>query len=135
VRPWPRHREDHAAGSYWSDRLGNREHRIDKAGRLVDVRPECDRRVGCPPLRHPGRGPHDPTMAEPSGNRYRTTPEELETSARVPLAEQVASVDPDRGATLTSSAEWSDMRWLLAAGGAGGASLGAALGMGDGDGD
>jgi hypothetical protein len=74
-------------------------------------------------------------MAEPSGNRYRTTPEELETSARVPLAEQVASVDPDRGATLTSSAEWPDMRWLLAAGGAGGASLGAALGMGDGDGD
>jgi hypothetical protein len=77
-------------------------------------------------------------MSEPSRSRYRTTPEELETSARVPLAEQVASVDPDRGATLTSSAEWPDMGWLLAAGGAGGAggaSLGAALGMGDGDGD
>jgi sortase A len=31
--------EDHAAGNYWSDRLGNPEHRIDKVGRLVDVRP------------------------------------------------------------------------------------------------
>ena len=31
--------EDHAAGNYWSDALGNPEHRIDKVGRLVDVRP------------------------------------------------------------------------------------------------
>ena len=31
--------EDHAAGNYWSDSLGNPEHRIDKVGRLVDVRP------------------------------------------------------------------------------------------------
>ena len=31
--------EDHAAGNYWSDGLGNPEHRIDKVGRLVDVRP------------------------------------------------------------------------------------------------
>ena len=67
-------------------------------------------------------------------SRYAVTPAELEASTRVPPAEQVASVDPDRGATLTSSADWPDMRWLLA-GGAGGASLGAALAMGDGDGD
>jgi sortase A len=32
--------EDHAAGNYWSDALGNPEHRIDKIGRLVDVRPK-----------------------------------------------------------------------------------------------
>ena len=31
--------EDHAAGNYWSDPLGNPEHRIDKVGVLVDVRP------------------------------------------------------------------------------------------------
>lgn len=31
--------EDHAAGTYWSDALGNPEHRIDKVGVLVDVRP------------------------------------------------------------------------------------------------
>ena len=31
--------EDHAAGNFWSDALGNPEHRIDKVGRLVDVRP------------------------------------------------------------------------------------------------
>ena len=31
--------EDHAAGNYWSDALGNPEHRIDKVGVLVDVRP------------------------------------------------------------------------------------------------
>jgi len=31
--------EDHAAGNYWFDALGNPEHRIDKVGRLVDVRP------------------------------------------------------------------------------------------------
>ena len=66
---------------------------------------------------------------------YAITDAELEGSARVPVAEQVASVDPDRGATLTSSADWPDMRWLLAAGGMGGASLGAVLGTGDGDGD
>jgi len=30
--------EDHAAGNYWSDALGNPEHRIDKVGVLVDVR-------------------------------------------------------------------------------------------------
>jgi hypothetical protein len=63
------------------------------------------------------------------------TPDELEASTRVRPAEQVASVDPDRGASLTSSADWPDMRWLLASGGLGGASLGAALAMGDGDGD
>jgi sortase A len=32
--------EDRAAGNYWSDALGNPEHRIDKVGRLVDVRPQ-----------------------------------------------------------------------------------------------
>ena len=31
--------EDHATGNYWSDRFGNPEHRIDKIGRLVRVRP------------------------------------------------------------------------------------------------
>ncbi len=31
--------EDYAAGNYWSDALGNPEHRIDKVGVLVDVRP------------------------------------------------------------------------------------------------
>ena len=31
--------EDHAAGNFWSDALGNPEHRIDKVGVLVDVRP------------------------------------------------------------------------------------------------
>ena len=31
--------EDHAAGNFWSDPLGNPEHRIDKVGVLVDVRP------------------------------------------------------------------------------------------------
>ena len=72
-------------------------------------------------------------MPEPP-NRYAVRSDELEASARVPVAEQVASVDPDRGATLTSSADWPDMRWLLA-GGAGGASFGAALAAGDGDGD
>ena len=66
---------------------------------------------------------------------YAISATELEGSARVPVAEQVASVDPDRGASLTSSAEWPDMRWLLAAGGMGGASIGTALAMGDGDGD
>jgi sortase A len=30
--------EDHAAGNYWADALGNPEHRIDKIGRLVAVR-------------------------------------------------------------------------------------------------
>jgi hypothetical protein len=68
-------------------------------------------------------------------SRYAVTPDELEASARVVVADQVASVDPDRGATLTGSADWPDMRWLLAAGGLGGASVGTALGMGDGDGD
>lgn len=31
--------EDHARGNYWSDEFGNPEHRIDKVGVLVDVRP------------------------------------------------------------------------------------------------
>jgi len=31
--------EDHAAGNYWSDQFDNPEHRIDKIGLLVDVRP------------------------------------------------------------------------------------------------
>jgi sortase A len=31
--------EDHAAGNYWADALGNPEHRIAKIGRLVHVRP------------------------------------------------------------------------------------------------
>jgi sortase A len=31
--------EDHARGNYWSDRLGNPEHRIDKIGVLVATRP------------------------------------------------------------------------------------------------
>jgi sortase A len=31
--------EDHARGNYWSDRFGNPEHRIDKIGVLVGVRP------------------------------------------------------------------------------------------------
>ncbi len=31
--------EDHARGNYWSDEFGNPEHRIDKIGMLVDVRP------------------------------------------------------------------------------------------------
>ncbi len=31
--------EDHAAGNYWSDELGNPEHRIDKVGVLVAERP------------------------------------------------------------------------------------------------
>jgi sortase A len=31
--------EDHAQGNYWSDKLGNPEHRIDKIGKLVAVSP------------------------------------------------------------------------------------------------
>ena len=31
--------EDHAAGNYWSDELGNPEHRIEKIGVLVEERP------------------------------------------------------------------------------------------------
>jgi sortase A len=31
--------EDHAEGNYWSDELGNPEHRIDKIGKLVNVGP------------------------------------------------------------------------------------------------
>ena len=31
--------EDHAEGNYWSDELGNPEHRIDKIGELVAIRP------------------------------------------------------------------------------------------------
>jgi sortase A len=31
--------EDHAAGNYWSDALGNPEHRINKIGTLVATRP------------------------------------------------------------------------------------------------
>ena len=30
--------EDHAAGNYWADALGNPEHRIDKVGVLVAIR-------------------------------------------------------------------------------------------------
>ena len=70
----------------------------------------------------------------PTASPYAISDAELEDSARVPLGEQVTSVDPDRGASMTSSADWPDMRWLLAGGAAGG-SLGAALAMGDGDGD
>jgi sortase A len=31
--------EDRAAGNFWSDALGNPEHRIDKVAVLVGVRP------------------------------------------------------------------------------------------------
>ena len=31
--------EDHAAGNFWSDELGNPEHRINKIGTLVSRRP------------------------------------------------------------------------------------------------
>ena len=31
--------EDRAEGNHWSDRFGNPEHRIDKIGRLVAIRP------------------------------------------------------------------------------------------------
>ena len=31
--------EDHATGNYWSDALGNPEHRINKIGTLVATRP------------------------------------------------------------------------------------------------
>jgi len=31
--------EDHARGNYWADEFNNPEHRIDKIGVLVDVRP------------------------------------------------------------------------------------------------
>ena len=31
--------EDHAAGNYWADEFDNPEHRIDKVGVLVEVRP------------------------------------------------------------------------------------------------
>ena len=31
--------EDHAAGNYWHDELGNPEHRINKIGTLVATRP------------------------------------------------------------------------------------------------
>ena len=71
----------------------------------------------------------------PAASPYAISETELESSARVPVAEQVASVDPDRGASLTSSADWPDMRWLLAGDGGGGGSLGAGLALGDGDGD
>ena len=70
----------------------------------------------------------------PAVSPYAISTAQLEGSARVPAAEQVTSVDPDRGASLTSSADWPDMRWLLAGGG-GGESLGAGLALGDGDGD
>ena len=73
-------------------------------------------------------------MDEAAASPYAISAAELETSTRVPVAEQVASVDPDRGASLTSSADWPDMRWLLAGDG-GGSSLGVGLAMGDGDGD
>jgi hypothetical protein len=70
----------------------------------------------------------------PVASRYAVTPAQLEGSARVPVSDQVESVDPDRGASLTSSADWPDMRWYLAGDGGGG-SLGAGLALGDGDGD
>ena len=35
--------EDHARGNYWADEFGNPEHRIDKIGVLVGVRPERPR--------------------------------------------------------------------------------------------
>jgi sortase A len=38
--------EDHARGNYWSDRFGNPEHRIDKIGVLVGVRPARVARTG-----------------------------------------------------------------------------------------
>jgi hypothetical protein len=69
----------------------------------------------------------------PAANPYAVSAAELEGSTRVPVAAQIASVDPDRGASLTSSAEWPDMRWFLAGDGAG-SSFGAGLAMGDGDG-
>jgi sortase A len=31
--------EDHAEGNYWSDEFGNPEHRIDKIGELIAIRP------------------------------------------------------------------------------------------------
>ena len=74
-------------------------------------------------------------MDETAASPYAISAAELETSTRVPVAEQVASVDPDRGASLTSSADWPDMRWLLAGDGGGSCSLGAGLAVGDGDGD
>jgi sortase A len=33
--------EDHAAGNWWADRFGNPEHRIDKIGVLVRIRPRA----------------------------------------------------------------------------------------------
>ena len=71
-------------------------------------------------------------MDETAANPYAVSAADLEAGARVPVTEQVASVDPDRGASLTSSADWPDMRWFLAGGG-GGDSLGAGLAL-DGDG-
>jgi len=71
----------------------------------------------------------------PTASPYAISGAELESSARVPVAEQVASVDPDRGASLTSSADWPDMRWLLAGDGGGSGGLGSTLALGDGDGD
>ena len=38
--------EDHARGNYWTDRLGNPEHRIDKIGVLVRRTANPDRHVG-----------------------------------------------------------------------------------------
>ena len=64
-------------------------------------------------------------MIEEPRSPYRVAADELEASARVPVAEQVESVDPDRGATLTSSGDWADMRWLTDGGH--GVSLGAWL--------
>ena len=72
-------------------------------------------------------------MIEPEPrSRYAVPADELEAGARIPFAAQVASVDPDRGATQTSSADWLDTLWL-ADGGHGG-SMGAGLAA-DGDGD
>jgi hypothetical protein len=72
-------------------------------------------------------------MDETPANPYAIRAADLEASAHVPVAEQVASVDPDRGASLTSSADWPEMRWFLAGDGGGGDSLGAGLAL-DGDG-
>jgi sortase A len=37
--------EDHARGNYWTDEFGNPEHRIDKIGVLVQVRPAPPRQA------------------------------------------------------------------------------------------
>ncbi|MGH8893549.1 MAG: hypothetical protein ACRDWY_09655 [Actinomycetes bacterium] len=66
-------------------------------------------------------------------NRYAVPVDDLEGASRVPQALQVESVDPDRGATMTSWGDWFDTT-ALAAGGPGDGRLGAGLAA-DGDGD